>query len=287
MSDIHCLVSSILNSIGILHSSPDAFSDLSSALQQRRLRKRNRRNTIMGDDFTTNQFFGDSSSNMNAPLDPPNMSQRHHNATPSISSGPGMAGHGTFQGGAAMYDTGAGAPGAGVGAGVAGRGATGYGATAASSAAVGGAGAVLHERPKYMYGRQGEDDVDDMAHGVYSSQPQPQVPYNPEAYGSYAAYSAPSAAAGYQEATREYQGPQQGGYAQGGYHDAHGTPYGATGNYGVAVADPGPSTTTGATGAHPTALPSAAAQRDPATMNGNRGQNTRSIVNDDDVYGGI
>ena len=122
----------------------------------------------------------------------------------------------------------------------------------------------MQERPKYTYGQQTEEEVDEVAHGIYSSQPQPQVSYNPEVYGSYAAYNGHST--GYQEVTREYQGQQQDDY------NAHS-------GYGVAVADPGPSASSGA---HPSS------SRDQATLTGNRGQNTNSVaVQDDDVYGGI
>ncbi len=41
--------------------------------------------------------------------------------------------------------------------------------------------------------------------GAYSSQPQPQAQYNPEAYGSYVPYNG-GGGAGYQEAVRGYQG---------------------------------------------------------------------------------
>ncbi|KAG2011973.1 hypothetical protein CC2G_012030 [Coprinopsis cinerea AmutBmut pab1-1] len=95
---------------------------------------------------------------------------------------------------------------------------TGYGATDHSAHHGGG----LQERPKYVYGQadphsQHDDDVSEHAHGVYSSQPQMQTAYNPEAYGSYAAYDN---TAGYQQPTREYQGQQ-------GYTDNTG--YGAQG----------------------------------------------------------
>ncbi|KAJ3493497.1 hypothetical protein NLJ89_g11006 [Agrocybe chaxingu] len=86
----------------------------------------------------------------------------------------------------------------------------------------------LQERPKYVYGQDPtaattgndaavEDDLSDHAHGAYSSQPQVQAAYNPEAYGSYAKYEDGTATGtavttgGYQDATREYQA--QGGYA--------------------------------------------------------------------------
>jgi len=81
---------------------------------------------------------------------PPVMTQLHgHSTTPSV-SGPGMAGHGAYS----------------------------YAA---------GAGATLHERRNYTYGSQYDVAVreDDHVGGPYSSQPQPQAPYNSEAYGSY------------------------------------------------------------------------------------------------------
>lgn len=78
----------------------------------------------------------------------------------------------------------------------------------------------LQERPQYTYGqdfRQNgnnrrdqaiDDDAMEAAHGgAYSSEPQQQGSYNHEAYGSYAAYEN-TTAAGYQDATREYQGQQ-------------------------------------------------------------------------------
>lgn len=49
-----------------------------------------------------------------------------------------------------------------------------------------GAGATLHERHQYVYGAQTGMREDDPFGGPYSSQPQPQSSYNPEAYGSYA-----------------------------------------------------------------------------------------------------
>lgn len=175
-----------------------------------------------------------------------------------------MAGHGAYHGDADMFA----ADPAGA--------AAGYGATSA--------GGMLHERPRYTYGQdrgQADDNFSEVAHGAYSSQPQAQVAYNPEAYGSYAVYDADtSAAGGYQEATREYQGQSQLGHAQGGYDNQ----YGQYDNY--VVADPGPASHAGpapivrsTSGANPTS-------RDPAPANTSRAQNARSIV-DDDVYGGI
>ena len=82
---------------------------------------------------------------------PPNMTQLHgHGTTPSM-GGPGMAGHGAYPFAA-------------------------------------GPGATLHERPNYTYGSQYDAAArdDDAVGGPYSSQPQPQAPYNSEAYGSYA-----------------------------------------------------------------------------------------------------
>lgn len=175
------------------------------------------------------------------------MVESRHSFAPSVASGPGMAGHGAFQGRAAYNSN---VPNA----------APGYGAGATGVVP----NRVMQERPKYTYGQQTEEEVDEVAHGIYSSQPQPQVSYNPEVYGSYAAYNGHST--GYQEVTREYQGQQQDDY------NAHP-------GYGVAVADPGPSASSGA---HPSN------SRDQATLTGNRGQNTNSVVvQDDDVYGGI
>jgi len=136
-----------------------------------------RRRALEDEDFVTD--FRQSAFVTNTP---PSMTQHGHtSAAPSISSGgPGMAGQGAFRGGV----TGA----------------------AASTP-------VLQERPRYVYGQEPvhnsepalEDEGSDVAHGAYSTQPQVQQPYNPEAYGSYAAYESQ---AGYQEATREYQGQQ-------------------------------------------------------------------------------
>lgn len=236
------------------------------------MRKRNRRDTILGDDFRNSQFFAGASAGGNGnhngnddDLEPPSMAERHHSFAPSVASGPGMAGQGAFQVGA-TYNNGAPTTDR--------YGAAGYGATAYGAAGAGAAGA-LQERPRYAYGQQNAEEVDDMAHGVYSSQPQPQAPYNPEAYGSYATYGGGAAGAGYQEATREYQGQH------GGYNQSHNDPFNAHTGYGVAVADPGPQAPRAA-GAHPTTA------RDPASLSGNRGENARSVaVQDDDVYGGI
>lgn len=236
------------------------------------MRKRNRRDTIVDDDFDNSDFgsgipAGDTGIrgvNDNDILEPSSMTQRHNSFAPSVASGPGMAGHGAFHGGAA-YDSSV--------ANVGGYDATGYGAVGYGTTEVV-SNRVMQERPKYTYGQQNDEEVDDVAHGIYSSQPQPQVSYNPEVYGSYAAYNGHSP--DYQEATREYQGQQHGSYNshQNGLFDADP-------GYGVAVADPGP-TSSGVTGAHPSG------SRDQATLTGNRGENTRSVaVQDDDVYGGI
>jgi hypothetical protein len=122
--------------------------------------------------------------------------------------------------------------------------------------------------------------MDDMSHGVYSSQPHQQMPYNPEAYGSYATYGQDNhaAAGGYQEATREYQG--QKAYNAGGYS---GQEFGGSATYGVAVADADHSSS--AAGAHPSTL--TPALRDQSNVSSNRQENARSVVQDDDVYGGI
>lgn len=130
-------------------------------------------------------------------------------------------------------------------------------ATAAANAARG-----LQERPKYVFGQvdgaggqQGsDDDASEHAHGAYSSEPHVQQAYNPETYGSYAAYDNGAGAGGYQDATREYQG--QTGYAQDGQYQGQYQEYAAHGydqyaqhgyeqQYGqydaqqYAVADPG------------------------------------------------
>ena len=155
------------------------------------------------------------------------MAETRQSFAPSVASGPGMAGHGAFQGGAAYHSN---VPNA----------APGYGAGATGVVS----NRVMQERPKYTYGQQTEEEVDEVAHGIYSSQPQPQVSYNPEVYGSYAAYNSHST--GYQEVTREYQGQQQDDY------NAHP-------GYGVAVADPGPSASSGPHPSNP---------RDQATLTG-------------------
>jgi hypothetical protein len=140
-----------------------------------------RKRALQDEDFVTD--FRQSAFVTNTPsIQPPSMTQREHtNASPSISSGgPGMAGQGAFRGGV----------------------------TAAAVSAP-----VLQERPRYVYGQEPvqnsepalDDDGSEVAHGAYSAQPEVQQPYNPEAYGSYAAYESQ---AGYQEATREYQGQQ-------------------------------------------------------------------------------
>lgn len=139
-----------------------------------------RKRSLEDEDFVTD--FRQSAFVTNTPsMQPPSMTQREHTAAaPSISSGgPGMAGQGAFRGGVAA---------------------------AAASTPV-----VLQERPRYVYGQVQnsepalDDDGSEVAHGAYSTQPEVQQPYNPEAYGSYAAYESQ---AGYQEATREYQGQQ-------------------------------------------------------------------------------
>jgi hypothetical protein len=98
-----------------------------------------------------------------------------------------------------------------------------------------------------------------------------QTAYNPEAYGSYATYQDPHA--GYQDAQRQYQG-QQGyqGYDQNAYYDQqqHGHQQ-ASYDYVVAGAPP---------------VPPAGGQAHNESAN-KRAVNTRSIVNDEDVYGGI
>ncbi|KDR80867.1 hypothetical protein GALMADRAFT_222460 [Galerina marginata CBS 339.88] len=112
-------------------------------------------------------------------------------------------------------------------------------ANAAAAAAAAGPVAPLQERPKYVFGQipapthdnASDDDVSDVANGVYSSEPQAQMAYNAEAYGSYARYDdagqgvvggvGVAVGGGYQDAQREYQG-QQGYYDQNGqeaYYD--------------------------------------------------------------------
>lgn len=117
---------------------------------------------------------------------------------------------------------------------------------AATSAAT--AASVLQERPKYVYGQgvtttsekqqdqdqdqqqqqQHDDAVSDAHGGAYSSEPQVQNAYNPEAYGHYAKYEdigdgvvggVPAGTTLYQDAERAYQGQQ--GYNQGHYDAAH------------------------------------------------------------------
>ncbi|KAF5379404.1 hypothetical protein D9615_006495 [Tricholomella constricta] len=128
--------------------------------------RRWRRNRISDDDFNPDEFV--RSPNMSetgyraSTFDPvpPNMAHRGHTVAPSIGS-TNMAGQGAYP-----YNGGAGA---------------------------GGSGAAIQERQMYTYG-QGydtngarDDDISDLAHGgPYSSEPQMQATYNPEAYGSYA-----------------------------------------------------------------------------------------------------
>ena len=136
-----------------------------------------RKRALEDEDFATD--FRQSAFVASTPAMP---SMIQHTAAPSISSGgPGMAGQGAFRGGVTA---------------------------AAASTPV-----VLQERPRYVYGQDPvpnsepalDDEGSEVAHGAYSAQPEVQQPYNPEAYGSYAAYESQ---AGYQEATREYQGQQ-------------------------------------------------------------------------------
>ncbi|EKM81569.1 hypothetical protein AGABI1DRAFT_83050 [Agaricus bisporus var. burnettii JB137-S8] len=185
----------------------------------------------------------------------------------SIAGGPGMAGQGVFRGGNPMYNGG--------------------GASAAYTGRQGvpdwGASATGAPTSRHDYGQRSADEMDDMSRGIYSAQPQQQMAYNPEAYGSYATYAQDNhvAAGGYQEATREYQG--QNTYGPGGYH---GQEFGGDVSYGVAVADPGrTSPPTAGTGAYPSAL--TPALRDQSNATAIRQQNARSVVHDDDVYGGI
>ena len=168
-----------------------------------------------GTDFRKSAFVQDGTR-------PSSMAEvaRGHTVAPSIGS-PGMAGQGAFSYGATNSSTSA------------------YSDPAASTTAVAAAAAsashALQERPKYVYGQadaseqqqhSGDDDLSEHAHGAYSSEPQVQQSYNAESYGSYAAYDGN---AGYQDATREYQGQE--GYGQEGYaaqgYDAYGNhPYG-------------------------------------------------------------
>lgn len=154
----------------------------------RRWRKRSRDDDFDASEFRRSAFVVDSSN-------PPTMAERGHNVAPSISGGPGMAGHGAYNS-SPLVNT----------------------VTQADTTRAGPTG--LHERPQYTFGqdfrqtgnnRQDQvvdDDAMDAAHGgAYSSEPQQQAPYNHEAYGSYAPYENTTAAR-YQDATREYQGQQ-------------------------------------------------------------------------------
>jgi hypothetical protein len=62
--------------------------------------------------------------------------------------------------------------------------------------------------PGYGGGYGGYQNDDESFSGAYSSQPQPQAPYNPEAYGAYVPYNGGGGGGGpgYQEAVRGYQG---------------------------------------------------------------------------------
>jgi hypothetical protein len=126
-------------------------------------------------------------------------------------------------------------------------------ATSAATPASGGGGVALQERPKYVYGQgvtttsekqeqqdqdeqqqqqQHDDAVSDAHGGAYSSEPQVQSAYNPEAYGHYAKYEdigdgvvggVPAGTTVYQDAERAYQGQQ--GYNQGHYDPANHASY--------------------------------------------------------------
>lgn len=218
----------------------------------------------MGEDFRHSEFLGSNTPIHDPPLQPPSMAQFSRDST----SSPGMAGQGAYGSGNHMYSDGAPAPYA-----VGRHAVPDWGAPAGVGAA--GATASRHD-----YGQRSAEDVDDVSHGVYSSQPQQQMAYNPEAYGSYADYGHDNHAAtgGYQEATREYQG--QHAYSAGGYSAQE---FGGGATYGVAVADP--SHGSSAAGAHASTFTPAV--RDQSKVINNRQENARSMVQDDDVYGGI
>jgi len=117
-------------------------------LRRWRRRQRDLDSNFNSPDFVSPDADYTSPTNRASTFDPspPNMAQLHgHGPSPSISSGPGMAGHGAYS----------------------------YGAAAG---------------PTQVYGNQydHEEGSDLAVGGPYSSQPQPQAPYNSEAYGSYA-----------------------------------------------------------------------------------------------------
>lgn len=201
------------------------------AIVLRRMRRKRLEDDDFGTDFRKSAFVTESTR-------PSSMAEvaRGHAVAPSISN-PGMAGQGSYTYGA----TDASAYGSDMG-----------GASAAAAAA---AAQGLQERPKYVYGQTdgqqqhagGDDDASEHAHGIYSSEPQVQQAYNAEQYGSYAAYDN---GAGYQDATRQYQGQegyaQDGAYATDGYnasqgYDAAAQGYDAYNNhpYGQQYAQPG------------------------------------------------
>ncbi|KAH0583088.1 hypothetical protein H2248_010974 [Termitomyces sp. 'cryptogamus'] len=128
------------------------------------LLRRWRRNRVHDEDFNPEEFV--RSPNMSEPGNgynnnpfeptPPNPAFRHHSIAPSITSGPNMAGQGTYA----------------------------YGNdTPYSNAAYAAGGAVVGAAAYGMYEAHTNDDA---TNGVYSSEPRPQQAYNAEAYGSYA-----------------------------------------------------------------------------------------------------
>jgi len=120
----------------------------------------------------------------------------------------------------------------------------------------------IQERSNYVYGQNYEEDnASDHAHGIYSSQPQAQAAYNPEAYGSYAYSTEDQHAAVGPGAYTNYQNES--------HHDVGFAPLHSP--YDNATA-PAPALVAGA----------------PAVAAGRGAANTRPVYDDaDDAYGGI
>ncbi|KAF8628707.1 hypothetical protein AX17_005930 [Amanita inopinata Kibby_2008] len=179
----------------------------------------------------------------------PQMTQ--HGSSPSIGGGAGMAGQGILATRATIQTNG---PGSG---------------------------------PNIPYGAYARDD--ESYSGAYSSQPLPQAPYNPEAYGAYAPYESGQ---DYQEAMRDYQGQRA--------YENH--PYG-NGNYVTSnspvpqaavplpISTPSPGSILPPAASPPPAPPSAgapAARSVPAALTPGGSEPRRSgAYTQEDAYGGF
>jgi len=128
----------------------------------------------------------------------------------------------------------------------------------------------------YHGGYAGYPNEDESFTGPYSSQPQVQAPYNPEAYGQYTPYHP---GADYQEATRGFQG-QRG--------------FEAPANIGYAISEPPapapagsppppPSSPPKTTAAAALAAARAAAVTAPAATEGRKS----AVYTEEDAYGGF